>query len=159
MSRSGANLALLLLGGFRTLVDEAIVRLAKCGHPDVRPAHEFAMRAIASGADDASKLGRKLSISKQAAAKTIELLQERKYVLRRDDPQDARRKCLVLTKRGEDMLKQGEAIFDDLRNQWKKQIGSKQLETLETLLTKLVSSSTEHLDTAAWLAKSQGDAD
>jgi hypothetical protein len=48
MSRSGADLALLLLGGFRTLVDAATTELARRGHPDVRPVHDFAIRAIAA---------------------------------------------------------------------------------------------------------------
>jgi hypothetical protein len=34
VSRSGADLALLLLGGFRTLVDAAIVELARRGYED-----------------------------------------------------------------------------------------------------------------------------
>jgi hypothetical protein len=79
MSRSGADLALLLLGGFRVLVDEAILELAERGYEEVRPVHEFAMRAIAAGADDASELGRRLSVSKQAAAKTVAVLEERGY--------------------------------------------------------------------------------
>jgi hypothetical protein len=58
MSRSGADLALLLLGGFRSLVDAAIAELALRGYEDVRPVHDFAMRAIAAGADNASELGR-----------------------------------------------------------------------------------------------------
>ena len=49
MSRSGANLALLLLGGFRSLVDTAIAELALRGYEDVVPVHDFAMRAIAAG--------------------------------------------------------------------------------------------------------------
>src|ERR1035441_10142144 len=99
MSRSGADLALLLLGGFRSLVDTATAELARRGYEDVRPVHAFAMRAIAAGAGNAgepracykdlrpvhafamraiaagagnaSDLGRRLSVSKQAAAKTI----------------------------------------------------------------------------------------
>ena len=91
MSRSGADLALLLLGGFRSLVDAATAELAVRGYEDVRPVHDFAMRAIAAGADNASELGRRLSVSKQAAAKTIAVLQERGYVAREADPLDARR--------------------------------------------------------------------
>ena len=75
MSRSGADLALLLLGGFRALVDAATEELARGGHHDVRPVHDFAMRAIAAGADSASELARRLSIAKQSAAKTIAVLQ------------------------------------------------------------------------------------
>src|SRR5712671_2105135 len=100
MSRSGADLALLLLGGFRALVDDAIEQLAQRGYEDVRPVHDFAMRAIAAGADNASDLGRSLSVSKQAAAKTIAVLQERGYVARDPDPRHARRKHLQVTPLG-----------------------------------------------------------
>jgi len=37
------------------------------------------MRAIASGAENASELGRRLSVSKQAAAKAIALLEEQGF--------------------------------------------------------------------------------
>ena len=124
MSRTGADLALLLLGGFRELVDAAIVELARRGYEDVRPVHDFAMRAIAAGADSASELGRRLSISKQSAAKTITVLQERGYVARETDPHDARRKRLQVTALGFDVLRTGEAIFDELRAQWAQRIGA-----------------------------------
>src|SRR6267378_2755908 len=118
MSRSGADLALLLLGGFRTLVDAAIAELAERGHEDVRPVHDFAMRAIVAGADSASELGRRLSITKQSAARTITVLQERGYVESAADPLDARRKRLRVTTLGLEVLRQGEAVFDKLRDQW-----------------------------------------
>src|ERR1700684_744344 len=99
MSRSGADLALLLLGGLRSLVEDAHDELALRGYEDVRPVHDFAMRAIDAGADNASELGRRLSVSKQAAAKTIAVLQERGYVARDPDPRDARRKRLQVPPR------------------------------------------------------------
>src|ERR1700683_3210544 len=108
MSRSGADLALLLLGGFRSLVDSATAELAERGYEDVRPVHDFAMRAIAAGADDASKLGRRLSVSKQAAAKTVAVLEERGYVARGSDPLDARRKRLEVTALGFEVMRVGE---------------------------------------------------
>src|ERR1035438_9176926 len=131
MSRSGADLALLLIGGFRVLVDDAIEELAKRGYEDVRPVHDFAMRAIAAGADNASELGRRLSISKQAAAKTVAALEERGYVARGAYPRDARRKHLEVTALGFEVMRVGEAVFDELRDKWKQKIGTKQLERRE----------------------------
>src|ERR1700686_1847947 len=107
MSRSGADLALLLLGGFRVLVDDAIEQLAQRGYEDVRPVHDFAMRAIAAGADNASELGRSLSVSKQAAAKTGAMLQDRGYVARKADPLDARCKRLQVTSLGFEVMREG----------------------------------------------------
>lgn len=159
MSRSGAELALLLLGGFRTLVDAAIIELEHCGYEDVRPVHDFAMRAIAAGADNASELGRRLSVSKQAAGKTIALLQERGYVTVEADPLDARRKRLQVTELGFDVLRQGEAIFDELREQWKRQIGPDQLDNLETNLAALVGTLPERFDTPGWIAQNKRELD
>ena len=62
---------------------------------------------------NAPELGRRLSISKQAAAKTIAVLQERGYVERAPDRSDGRRKRLQVTKRDFAVLREGEAIFDD----------------------------------------------
>ena len=147
MSRSGADLALLLLGGFHSLVHDATDELSQRGFEDVRPVHDFAMRAIAAGADNASELGRRLSVSKQAAAKTIAVLQERGYVARDPDPLDARRKRLQVTDLGFEVLRQGEEIFDELRSRWERQIGSAELQSLETHLAALVGASPIRFDT------------
>ena len=154
MSRSGADLALLLLGGFRALVDDAIVELAHRGYEDVRPTHDFAMRAIAGGADNASELARRLSVSKQAAAKTVAVLQERGYVAREADPLDARRKRLHVTALGFEVMREGEAIFDELRDKWSQQIGPDELERLESHLATLVGVSTVRFDSPGWIAHS-----
>jgi DNA-binding MarR family transcriptional regulator len=153
MSRSGADLALLLLGGFRTLVDAAVVELAAQGYDDVRPVHDFAMRAIAAGADNTSELGRRLSVSKQAAAKTVAVLEERGYVVREPDPHDARSKHLQVTALGFEVLRQGEAIFDGLRARWQRQIGRGELEKLEEHLAALVGTSPARFDTPGWMTR------
>jgi DNA-binding MarR family transcriptional regulator len=158
MSRSGADLALLLLAGFRSLVDGAMVDLAAHGYEDVRPVHDFAMRAIAAGADNASELGRRMSVSKQAAAKTIAVLQERGYVAREADPDDARRKRLHVTALGFEVLSKGEAIFDELRGTWERQIGAAQLQQLEAHLTALVGAPSVRFDTPGWMTRDLGEA-
>jgi DNA-binding MarR family transcriptional regulator len=157
MSRSGADLALLLLGGFRTLVDAANAELAERGHEDVRPVHDFAMRAIAAGADSASELGRRLSITKQSAAKTIAVLQERGYVTRDTDPRDGRRKRLQVTALGFDVMRQGEEVFDELRDQWARQIGADELDRIEDHLTALVGAQPVRFDTPGWIARDTGE--
>ncbi|MGE0300524.1 MarR family winged helix-turn-helix transcriptional regulator [Pseudonocardia sp.] len=157
MARSGADLALSLLGGFRTLVDAAIVELARRGHPDVRPVHDFAMRAIVAGADSASDLGRHLSITKQSAAKTIAVLLERGYVTREPDPHDARRKRLQVTELGLEVLRTGEEIFDELRDTWAQRIGAEELDTFESQLATLVGTLPVRFDTPGWIARELGD--
>lgn len=153
MSRSGAELALLLLGGYRQLVDEAMTQLAEQGFEDFRPAHEFALRAIASGADSASELGRRLAVTKQAAAKTIATLLDRGYAVRDSDPKDARRKRLTVTPRGFEAMRQGEASFERLRQEWSGRLGPGELEQLESTLARLVGDAAVRPDTPGWIAE------
>lgn len=146
MSRSGADLALLLLAGFRTLADRATAELAERGHEDVRTVHDFALHSILSGADSASELARRMSVTRQAAAKTIAVLEERRYVVRRPDPADGRRTRLHVTEHGLAMMRQGEAIFDELREQWEQQVGAASVSALEQTLRTLVGDRAIRLD-------------
>jgi DNA-binding MarR family transcriptional regulator len=157
MSRSGANLALLMLGGFRSLVDAATLELAARGYQDVRPLHDFALRAIAAGADSASELGRRMAVTKQAAARTVTVLEERGYVERKVDPSDARRMRLEISERGSSLLREGEEIFDELRSRWQQQIGAAKLAELESLLTELVGAQPVRFDTPGWMARDLGE--
>ncbi|TBN57626.1 MarR family transcriptional regulator [Glaciihabitans arcticus] len=146
MSRSGADLALLMLSGFRTMADRATVELANRGYEDVRTVHDFALSAIMTGADSASELGRRMAVSKQAAAKTIAALEERGYVSREPDDSDRRRVRIQVTARGLAMRAEGEAIFDEMRAQWETQVGVKALADLETTLRQLVGDAAIRLD-------------
>ena len=134
----GAELANLLLGGFTAMVDEVIGELERRGHPGVTATHEFALRAIGEGAHGATALGRSLGVSKQAAAKSIAALEELGYVAREVDPGDARRKTLVVTARGTEMMTIGAAAFDRIRTRWARQVGPARLRELETVLATLV---------------------
>jgi DNA-binding MarR family transcriptional regulator len=156
MSRSGADLALLLLGGYRSMVNAATSELASRGYKDFKPIHEFALRAIVAGADSASDLGRRTSVSKQAAAKTIAVLVERGFVVSAPDPNDARRKRLQVTGAGLEVMSQGEAILENLREKWKKQIGSTELASLEARLTALVGDAAIRIDAPGWVAQDSG---
>jgi DNA-binding MarR family transcriptional regulator len=136
-ARPGFELPLLLLAGFREIVDETHRRLAALGHPEARPAHGFAMQAIGVGAT-ATDVGRRLGVSKQAAAKTIERLVELGYVTQEPDPADARRKIATPTEHGRDMLRRSAALFDDIQAEWAEAIGVAHLDRLRADLARLV---------------------
>ncbi|SDO50156.1 MarR family winged helix-turn-helix transcriptional regulator [Lentzea jiangxiensis] len=153
MSRSGADLALLLLGGFRNLADRATDELATRGYEDVRTAHDFALTAILSGADNVSELGRRLFITKQSAAKMVAVLEKRGFVSREPDPVDRRRMRLLVTERGLAMRREGQAIFDDMREQWEKQVGADTLNTVEDALRRLLGDNVGRLDSPGWLIR------
>lgn len=152
MSRAGADLAQLLLGGFRTLADRATAELVARGYEEVRPVHDFALQAILAGADSTSEIGRRMGVSKQAAAKTVAALEERSYVSREPDPADKRRQRLYVTAHGLAMLNEAEAIFDELRAEWEKQVGARPVAQMESLLREVVGSESGQPGNAKWMA-------
>lgn len=138
----GAELATLLLSGFTTMVEQVIAELDRRGHPGVTASHEFALQAIDAGAQNAAELSRALDVSRQAAAQTINALEQMGYLERQTDPSDGRRKQLVVTARGYDMVHIGSAAFDGIRLRWSAELGADNVEILESGLRALVAAET-----------------
>src|SRR2546429_6938683 len=120
----GFELPLLLFGGFRSIIDELHAELARRGHPDVRPAHGFALQAIGLGGATAAEAGRRLGISKQAAGKTIDRLEDLGYVHRPGAHAAPRRKLAPLTPPGVEVLALAARIFGDIRSRGEGTLGA-----------------------------------
>ena len=138
MDRYGFELPLLLAGAFRALIDELHDRLAERGHPDLRPAYGFALQAIGPDGATTSELGRRLGVSKQAATKTVGRLVALGYVERAPDPGDARAVLVTITDRGRESLRFSAEIFEDLRREWVRELGSDRVRALEDDLATMV---------------------
>ena len=138
--RSGYELPLLLLGAFRSLIEDLHAELGRRGHADARPVHGFALQAIGLDGVTVSELGRRLGVSKQAAGKTANGLERAGYVLRSRHPDDARAWVLTRTARGTEMLAISAQVFDGLRERWARQLGRKELSGLEAALATMASS-------------------
>jgi DNA-binding MarR family transcriptional regulator len=153
VERSGFELPLLLLGAFRSLIDELHAELAMRGHDLARPVHGFALQAIGPGGITVSELGRRLGVSKQAAGKTATSLEHAGYVVRARHPNDARAWVLTRTPRGIEMLEMSAEIFDRLRRRWVDQLAPDRLTALETDLATMTRSGTAHsfTDLPGWL--------
>jgi DNA-binding MarR family transcriptional regulator len=130
--RSGYELPILLLGAFRSLIDELHVELARRGHERARPVHGFALQAIGPDGVTVGELGRRLGVSKQAAGKTVASLMQAGYVTRSRHPNDARAWMLTRSPRGSEMLRLSAEIFDQLRGRWVDQLGRERMRALET---------------------------
>ena len=147
---AGFELPLLLFAGFRALIDDLHAELAAQGHPDMRPAHGFAMQAIGPRGATASDLGRLLGVSKQAAGKTVDRLVSLGYAERAADATDGRRKLVRLTPRGVEALALSAAIFEDLRARWAGTLGTRRLRDLEDSLRVMAPHGSFRLDVPGW---------
>jgi DNA-binding MarR family transcriptional regulator len=151
---AGYELPLLLFGGFRAIIDELHGELARRGHPDLRPAHGFAMQALGFRGATASEVGRRLGVSKQAAGKTIERLEALGYAQRAGDSADRRRKLTRLTPRGVEALTLSAETFGEIRDRWARTIGEDRVRDLEVSLRAMVPGETFRLDVPGWFGAS-----
>lgn len=148
--RPGFVLPLLLLAGFRTLIDDLHAELARQGHPDLRPLHGFVLQAVGVDGTTASELGQRLGVSKQAAGKTVDRLVALGYLERADDPADARRKLVRMTEHGLDGLRRSAVVFDELRDRWAATLGPDRVAALEDDLHVVASANFFRLDVPGW---------
>jgi DNA-binding MarR family transcriptional regulator len=146
----GFELPIRLLLGFRSLIDDLHAELARQGHPDARPMHGFVFQAIGPDGTTAAELGRRLGVSKQAAGKTIDSLEQLGYVRREPDRRDQRQKIVVLTEHGLDALAKAAVIFDDLRARWAEILGPERLRALEADLRTVTGDLVLPLDLPGW---------
>ena len=150
-SGPGYELPLLLLAGFRAVIDEAHRELAERGHPGLRPGHGFALQAIGTFGATATEVGRRLGVSKQAAGKTIDRLTELGYVTRSEEEADRRRKLTRLTPRGREALALSAEAFGHVRDRWAAQLGSDRTARLEQDLRTMTPGQPLRLDLPGWL--------
>jgi DNA-binding MarR family transcriptional regulator len=129
--RAGFELPFLLIGAFRSLIDELHRTLAESGHDEARPLHGFALQAIGPEGSTASELGRRLGVTKQAAAKTVASLERVGYLRREPDPADARAIRLQRTARGQEMLALSAAFFETYHARLAQTLGPRRLAELE----------------------------
>ncbi|MGC4107857.1 MAG: MarR family transcriptional regulator [Thermomicrobiales bacterium] len=150
MDTPGYELTLLLLGAFRHTIDALHATLAERGFPEARPAHGLALQAIGAVPVSMSELGRRLGVSKQAAAKTVFRLEALGYVTRMDDPADARARLVARSDRGNALLRETAMILDEQKRRWIAELGEARYDaTVEGL--RVIAGGSSLVDTLAWL--------
>ena len=112
--------------------------LARAGHPTLRPAHGYALHAISTGVDTASRLAPLLGMTKQGAAKLLQALADEHYVEVGPVVGDARRRPVVLTERGRAAVATSVTIQQAIERRWAEAVGGQRMETLRAVLHEAV---------------------
>lgn len=112
-------LPLLLAMTFRLLTDRLHVRLAEEGHPDVRPAHGFAVgHLVTSQGATAVELARYLGVTKQGAGHIIGELERWGYAERTRHPVDGRSQLVIATDKGHALVARVTEIWQQEEARW-----------------------------------------
>jgi DNA-binding MarR family transcriptional regulator len=148
----GWELPLLLAGAFRAIVEDLHDQLADAWHPGARPIHGFALQAVGRDGVTVSELGRRLGVTKQAAAKTVASLESLGYVHRVAHPEDQRSVLVQRAALGDEMLVLSAEIFGRIHGEIAHRLGNARLEAVEVALTRIASERSPKLgDLPGWL--------
>ncbi len=135
---SSVPLARLLAMAYRQLIDRLHERLAAEEYTDVRPTFGYVLLALrdepTTGADIALLLG----VTKQAASKLVDAMEQGGYVRRQTHGDDARAKEIAITARGRRFLVTVESIYRDLEAEWAEVTSKKRVEALRDDLRTIV---------------------
>ncbi|GAA1314397.1 MarR family winged helix-turn-helix transcriptional regulator [Saccharothrix xinjiangensis] len=120
---------LVLAMAFRLLTDRLHERLPGEGHPDVRPAHGFAVgHLVTSRGATAVELAEHLGVTKQGAGHLIGELERWGYVERVDHPADRRSRLVVATDKGHALVSCVNAIWREEEARWADLVGARDLD-------------------------------
>lgn len=115
--------------------DEALLaRLAQQGWPSLTPTRSRAFLALSRGPVLVSELARELDISRQAAHKLLDGLQQDGLISRRVDDHDRRAQQVTLTARGRELARDAGRILPDLERELARRIGTRSVLALREAL-------------------------
>jgi DNA-binding MarR family transcriptional regulator len=114
----GTPLARLFAIAYRSLIDDLHERLAARGWRNVRQNYGFVLLAARGPGIQASEIAALMGISKQAASKLVEAMEQAGYLRRDPHADDLRAKVVTLTGRGDELLAAVEEIYAELEDEW-----------------------------------------
>ena len=129
---------------FRLFTDRLHARLAEEGHPDIRPAHGFAVgQLVTSQGATASELATHLGVTKQGAAHIIGELERWGYAARTRHPTDGRSQLLVATAKGHALVAHVTAIWQTEEARWVALTGADSLESMRAALQTYIAATSD----------------
>ena len=123
---------------YRQLIDRLHERLAAEGYTDVRPTFGYVLLAVRDGPTTGADIALLLGVTKQAASKLVDAMEQGGYVRRQTHGDDARAKEIAITVRGRRFLVTVESIYRDLEAEWAEVTSKKRVEALRDDLRTIV---------------------
>jgi hypothetical protein len=124
---SDVPLVRLLSMAVTVALEELHAELHDRGHGSLRPAHGYALNGM----------------TKQGAAKLVQTLIEEGYLAIDDAGEDARRKPLRLTDKGQDAVRVSVEIQDRIEGEWADLVGPRRMSSTRTALERAVTNAVD----------------
>src|SRR5262245_5449862 len=130
-------LGALLRVPYETVREHILDRLHAAGFEDIDQAHFNVFQYPGPQGRRPSEITAHARVSKQAMNYLLNQLEERGYFQRRADPDDARSKRIVLTRRGEAVRRTIRDAATELEREWATLLGTRRFAMLKRLLREL----------------------
>lgn len=125
----------LLLEAHRALASEFIDEMGERGWEDVRPGHAaLFMHIDRRSGTRLTELARRSRMTKQGMMLLVDDLEQRGYVRRVPDPEDARAKIVRLTARGRRYVAEARRAVGAIEVRLRRDLGQRDYETLQGAL-------------------------
>ena len=144
-TNSAADPPVPLIGALLRVPHEAVRerildRLHAAGFDDIDQAHFSVLQYPGPQGRRPSEITAHARVSKQAMNYLLNQLEQRGYFERVADPEDARSKRIVLTRRGEAVIRVVRDAVTELEREWARQLGTRRFAMLKRLLRELYDS-------------------
>lgn len=115
---------------FIAINELVFVRLAECGHGNVRAAHGSVFQYLDETGTTVSVLAERAQITKQAMAELVVYLESHGYVSRETDPNDRRAKIVRPTEQGREVIAIAQGLVPELEERMIATLGAKRVSAL-----------------------------
>jgi DNA-binding MarR family transcriptional regulator len=132
-------LGLLMAAAMRNHYVVIEQRLRDLGYTDLRHADTVVFENITPAGAHVSDIAKRSMVTKQAVAQTVDFLEQRGYVERTADPNDARAKIVKLSRKGRRAAAVAKLLLIDMEEELARRLGEDKLECLRGALEEIAS--------------------
>jgi DNA-binding MarR family transcriptional regulator len=132
------DLAVLVTGAARIVADRLVAAVEHAGVLDMRASFGFVIRALAARDLTLTELAELLAVTKQAAIKVVDQMEERGYLERCANPADRRAKVLRLTPKAEKVRRAAMSASRRIENELREDLGAEAVAAMRHALLRLL---------------------